>query len=122
LSNISLNMARIRKVDYDLIILIYNELMTNAIHQNLVKYLSKQYYYDTIQGVLKEHYDKSYQTDVLRKIISQELKRKSGAITLKIISMYKIWDGVSPESDLIKNIRAKVPCPKKYVHYVINSI
>jgi hypothetical protein len=115
-------MAKERKVDYELIMLIYNELMTNAIHQNLVKYLSKQYYYDSIQQVLVEHYDKKLQPDVLRKIISKELKRKSGTTTLKIIAMYKKWDGVSPECDLIKNIREKVPCPKKYVHYVIDSI
>jgi len=109
-------------VNHELVMIIYNELMQNSINQNLVKYLTPQYYYDTINQVLLKYYGKAYKPEVIRKIIRIELKRKSGDITLKIISMYKKWDGIEPPNDLINRIRQQVPCPKEYIHHVIESI
>jgi hypothetical protein len=106
----------------ELVLFIYNELMQNTIHHGLNVYLGRKYYYDTIHEILQAHYDESYSPEGIKKLINAHLKKKNGVITLKIISMYKKWDGVEPEKDLINRIREKVPCMKEYIQHVIKSI
>jgi hypothetical protein len=114
--------AKKKLITPEIVIFIYNQLMQNTIHQGLHNYLGQQYYYDTIHEILQECYNESYSPEGVRKLINAHFKKKNGAITLKIISMYKKWDGVEPEKDLINRIREKVPCMKEYIQHVIKSI
>lgn len=110
------------KINRDTVMVIYDELMENAVHQNMVKYLSMQYYYDTIHKTMKEKHGESYRPDVIRKIIAIELKRKSGKITLQIINTYKRYSDAMTKEEIVSKLQSMVPCPREYIIRVIESI
>lgn len=96
------------------ILSIYNDLLQNAVTNNLVNYLSRQYYWDEITRILKEKGNNANKS-VITKVVNAELKKRNGIITLKIISLHK--SGTTPEV-----ISKSCDVPIKYVEYVISSI
>lgn len=116
------NISFMKKVDHSIVMELYDQLMENAVHQKLVKYLSKEYYYETIHEKLKELYGETYQPEVVKKIINAELKKKTGTITLIIISEFKKLSNDCSHDEAIRQISLKVKCPIGYVERVIETI
>jgi tagatose-1,6-bisphosphate aldolase len=110
----------------------------HVIKNNLPMYISAQYYYDNIEKIINDKIengeivvnsafkyrnpDRSYTSEVIRKIIRAETIKKSGQNTLKILSMYRSLSGKLTIEEIISKIQEQVECPKERIIEVIEGI